>query len=74
MEQQKRYQDFLINQDFLSFQLVNQLFVLSFENNGDKKSYTRHYLALVEIKDYHVMIDGRNFFELPIKKWFNNIG
>ena len=62
VEQRKRYQDFLINQDFLIFQLVNQLFVLSFENNGDKKSYTRYYLPLVEIKDYHVMIDGRNFF------------
>ena len=62
VEQRKRYQNFLINQDFLSFQLVNQLFVLSFENNGDKKSYARYYLPLVEIKDYHVMIDGRNFF------------
>ena len=50
-----------------SFQGVNGLFVLSFENNGCRRSYTRHYLPLVEIKDYNVMIDGRDFFDQPVK-------
>ena len=27
----------------------------------------RYHLPLVEIKDYNVMIDGRNFFTQPVK-------
>ena len=27
----------------------------------------RHYLELVEIKDNNVVIDGRNFFDQPVK-------
>ena len=64
IEQQNRYLDFLINP---SFQRVNRLFVLSFQNNGGTTSYTRYYLPLVEIKDYNIMIDGRNFFYQPVK-------
>ena len=48
VEQQHRYLDFLVN---LSFQGVNRLFVLSFQNNGVRTSYARYYLRLVEIKD-----------------------
>ena len=52
----------------LSFQGINRLFVLLFENNGGRRgSYTRYYLPLVEIKDYNVVIDGRNFFYKPVK-------
>ena len=61
MQEENRYLDFLIN---LSFQGINRLFVLLFENNGGRRgSYTRYYLPLVEIKDYNVVIDGRNFFD-----------
>ena len=42
--QQNRYLDFLINR---SFQRVNRLLVLSFENNGGRTSYIK-YLLLVE--------------------------
>ena len=60
MQEENRYLDMLIN---LSFQGINRLFVLLFENNGGRRgSYTRYYLPLVEIKDYNVVIDGRNFF------------
>ena len=52
---QDQYLDFLINS---SFQGVKRLFVLSFENNGGRTSYTRYYLPLVEIKDYNVIING----------------
>ena len=62
VEQQNRYLDFLINP---SFQGVNRLFVLSFENNSGRTSYTRYYLPLVEIKDHN--FDGRNFFDQPVK-------
>ena len=49
-----------------SFQGVNKLFVLSFENDTGQESYKRHYLSPVEIKEFNVMIDGRNFFDQPL--------
>ena len=49
-----------------SFQGVNRLFVLAFENDAQRTSNER-YLLNVEIKDYNVMIDGKNFFDQPIK-------
>ena len=64
IEQQNRYLDFLINP---SFQGVNRLFVLSFENNSGRTSYTRYHLPLVNIKDYDVVIDLRNYFDQPVK-------
>ena len=50
-----------------TFQGVNRLFELSFENENDRTSYSTYYLPKVEIKDYNVMTDGRNFFDQPIK-------
>ena len=50
-----------------SFQGVNRLFVLAFEDDGQRISNRRHYIPDVEIKDYNVMIDGKNFFEQPVK-------
>ena len=50
-----------------SFQRVNRLFVLLFENEVDRKLHTGYYLPKVEIKDYIVMIDTKNFFEQPVK-------
>ena len=45
---------------------LNRLFVLSFENGTDRTSHSTYYLPKVEIKDYNVMIDGKNFFDQPI--------
>ena len=50
-----------------SFQGINRLFVLAFENDDQKMSNKRYYIPHVEIKDYNVMIDGKNFFDEPIK-------
>ena len=50
-----------------SFQGVNRLFVLSFENKHDRKVHTKYYLPIVERKDYNVMIDGQNFFDQPVE-------
>ena len=50
-----------------TFSNVNRLFVLSFENEDDRTSYYKYYVASVEIKDYNVLIAGNAFFELPIK-------
>ena len=60
---QNRYLIYMIDP---SFQGVNRLFVLSFENENDRTSHSTYYLPKVEIKDYNVMIDGRNFFDQPI--------
>ena len=50
-----------------SFQGVNRLFVLAFKNDDQRISNKRYYIPSVEIKDYNVMIDGKNFFDQPIK-------
>ena len=50
-----------------SFQGVNILFVLAFEVDAQRTSSKRYYIPNVEVKDYNVMIDGKNFFDQPIK-------
>ena len=45
-----------------SFQGVNRLFVLAFENDTQRTSAKGYYLPNVEIKDYNVLINGENFF------------
>ena len=50
-----------------SFQGVNRLFVLAFENDDDRTSSDEYYLPTVEIKDYNIMINGENLFDQPIK-------
>ena len=51
-----------------SFQGVNRLFVLAFENDDDDRtSDEQYYLPTVEVKDYNIMINGENFFDQPIK-------
>ena len=50
-----------------SFQGVNRLFVLAFENDDARTSYNEYYLPTVEIKDYNIMINGENFFDQPIE-------
>ena len=70
---QNRYLNYLINS---SFQGVNRFFVLSFENEDDRATHSLYYLPKVEIKDYNVLIDGRNFFDQPINninKTYENI-
>ena len=50
-----------------SFQGVNRLFVLAFENDDDRTSNEQYYLPTVEIKDYNIMLNGENFFDQPLK-------
>ena len=50
-----------------SFQGANRLFVLAFENDDQRISNKRFYIPNVEIKDYNVMIDGKNFLDQPVK-------
>ena len=70
---QNRYLNYLFNP---CFQVVKGLLVLSFENENDRTSHSTYYLPKVEIKDYDVLIDGRNFFDQPINsmnKTYENI-
>ena len=50
-----------------SFQGLNRLFVLAFENDDDRTSSDEFYLPTIEIKDYNIMINNENFFDQPIK-------
>ena len=59
-----------------SVQGVNRIFVLAFEDDAQRISKRRHYIPKIEIKDYNVMIDGKNFFDQPINsmiKTYENI-
>ena len=49
-----------------SFQGVNKLFVLAFENDTRRTCTKRYYLLNAELKDYN-MINGENFFDQPVK-------
>ena len=62
MYTQNRYLIHLVNP---SFHGVNKLFVLPFENEDDRTLHSTYYLLKVEIKDYNVMIDGKNFIDQP---------
>ena len=53
-----------------SFQGVDRLFVLSFENEDDRRSHSNYYLPKVEVRDYNVMINGKNAFDQPINNDF----
>ena len=66
MKQQtlKRNSDFLTDP---SFQGVNRVFVLSFQDRNILQSCKKYFLPTVEIKGYNVMINGRYFFDQPIK-------
>ena len=53
----------------VSFQGVSKLFAAAYETNDIKRnanteeSRRRYYLPRAEIKDYNVLIDGRNFYD-----------
>ena len=52
-----------------SFERVNRLFVLGFatgNNEPTQNGYRRYYLPRINITDYNVRIDGRNFYDQPI--------
>ena len=62
-ERQNQYLDLLINP---SFQGVNRLFVLSFENEDGRTGNTGYCLTKVQTKNYKIKIDGKNIFDEPI--------
>ena len=56
--------NYLIDQTFTK---VNRLFVLPFESENDRTSFSKYYVPNFQIKDFNVLIDGKGFFDIPIK-------
>ena len=57
------------------FTNVNRLFVPSYErieeDNAKKDcrdSFSHYYMPKVQIKDFNVLIDGKSFLDVPVKK------
>ena len=50
-----------------SFRGVNRRFVLASDDDDQRISIRRYYIPNVEIKYYHVTIDGKTFFDQPVK-------
>ena len=48
---------------------VNRLFVLSFGNENDRTSFSKHYEPNTEMQDFNVLLDGKCFFDTPIKNY-----
>ena len=71
VQSQNNHLNYLIDTTFTN---VNRLFVLSFqsiaegETTKDYRDYfSQYYVPNVEIKDFNVSIDGKSFFDLPVK-------
>ena len=53
-----------------SFEGVNRLFIIAYSRVGgqpDRNSQQKYYLPRIDLKKYNVIIDGRNFYDNPIK-------
>ena len=71
-----RYRTNVINQpatnnlNFLidpTYNNVDTLFVLAFFNEEDRSSFSKYYVANVEVKDYNVLIDLQPICDISIK-------
>ena len=49
---------------------VNRLFVAAFPQNPLRTSHRLYFLPLLNINDYNVLIDGRNFYDQNISNNF----
>ena len=53
-----------------TFTNVNRLFILSFSRNNEndnRDSCMHYYVPNVRMKYFNVLIDGKSFFDLPVK-------
>ena len=50
-----------------SFQRVNMVFVLSFQNGALRIVQTEYFLQTIKIEDYNDMINGRKFLDQAVK-------
>ena len=61
---EKNNLNYLIDPTFFQ---VNRLSVFSFESESDRTSFSKYYVPNVQIKNFNVLIDGKCFFDMPIK-------
>ena len=59
-----------------SFQGVNRLFIMAYDNNNVnnnnyviKNGQRKYYLPRIDLEKYNVIIDGRNFYDNPIESY-----
>ena len=50
-----------------TFTNVNRLFVLAYQDNANRQSFSQFYLPRVKVKDFNGIIDELALFDLPIK-------
>ena len=50
-----------------TFTKVKRLFVLSFEKENNRTSFSKYYVSNVQIKEFNMLIDGNLSFDIPIK-------
>ena len=55
----------LIDQTFIK---VNRLFVLLFENEEGRTSFSKYFVPKIEVKDFNVLIDRKSFFDVTVKR------
>ena len=68
MSNQMKNRNYLIDP---TFNKVNRLSVLSFENEDNRLSYSKCYTSTVETKDCNVLADGKIFLDILIKNMEN---
>ena len=51
------------------FTKVERFFVISFENENDRTSFSKYYVPNVQIKDVNVLIDG-SFFDMGRNNYY----
>lgn len=49
------------------FNRVNRLVVLCSKKGYDRTLFSKFYTPTIEVKDYNVLIDGKSFFDVPVK-------
>ena len=67
VQPQNKNLNYLIDPTFMN---VNRLFVLSFPRNNNidsRYSSSNYYVPKVKINNFNVLIDGKSFFDLPVK-------
>ena len=52
------------------FTKVERFFVILFENENDRTSFSKYYVPNVQIKDVNVLIDGKSFFDMGRNNYY----
>ena len=45
---------------------MNRLFVLTFENENDRTSFSKYYIPKVEVGHFNMLFNGKPSFEIPV--------